>query len=116
MEPFFGDLYDINFDGKMDKFEEYVDFMAYMKLVEEQNRIFEEKQKEKQRERKRLDKINNWGQEKSSNWRLDKINELKARGLNVYELGSMEWNERAEALREAGFNPVEYEMLWRADE
>lgn len=36
-DGFFGNLFDLNGDGKLDSFEEAMDFAAFMELMEEEN-------------------------------------------------------------------------------
>ena len=88
MKGFFGDLFDMNHDGKLDGFEEAADFAAFATMMDSINKTgaFEETEKE------------------------EAESELEAAELNATDLEFMDEDERREALEDAGLDLDDFDF------
>lgn len=81
---FFGGLFDVNHDGKLDAFERTMDFMAFNEMMNES--------------------------EDSSEDEDELLDELEMAGLDYDELPFMDENERREVLEDAGLDLDAYDF------
>ena len=88
MKGFFGDLFDMNHDGKLDGFEEAADFAAFATMMDSINKTgaFEETEEE------------------------EAESELEAAGLDAKDLEFMDEDERREAIEDAGLDPDDFDF------
>ena len=82
---FFGGLFDMNHDGKLDSFERAMDFMAFEEMVNGSNDSDEDEGEEL-------------------------MDELESAGLDYDELSFMDEDERREVLEDAGLDPDDYDF------
>lgn len=89
---FFGNLFDFNYDGKLDTFERAADFGAFMQLID--------------------------GVESSESRDLDSFaltepdelsNALSDIGLDIFDFELMDNDEKAEVLEDAGLDPDDFD-------
>ena len=85
MKGFFGDLFDMSRDGKLDGFEEAADFATMMDSINK-TVAFEETEDE------------------------EAENELEAAGLDATDLEFMDEDERREAIEDAGLDPDDFDF------
>lgn len=83
MKSLFGDMFDFNHDGELDRFERTMEY----EFLEELSREPEDADDEEDTEL-----------------------ELELSGLDPYELEFMDSDERREALEDAGLDPDEYDF------
>lgn len=79
---FFGDLFDLNHDGKMDSMERTIDFMAFTEMSRADN-----------------------CEESESDY-----DDIELAGLDYDELSLMDEDERRDALEDAGLDPDDYDF------
>ena len=86
MKGFFGDLFDMNHDGKLDSFEQATDFATFATMMDSINKtgVFEETEEAE--------------------------SELEAAGLDANDLEFMDEDERREALEDAGLDPDDFDL------
>jgi len=77
---FFGGLFDVNHDGKLDVFERTMDFMAFNEIMNEAEGSLEDELQD----------------------------ELEMAGIDYDELSFMDEDERREVLEDAGLDPDDY--------
>ena len=82
---FFGGLFDMNHDGKLDSFERTMDFMAFNELMSESDDLCDGENE-------------------------DLVDEIESAGLDYDELSFMDEDERREALEDAGLDPDDYDF------
>ena len=82
----FGNMFDLNRDGKLDSMERAMEFMVYNKVTE-----------------KNYD-------ERDYDFEEDIEDELEMEGLDYDELLFMDEDERIEALEDAGLDPDDYDF------
>lgn len=88
---FFGDLFDLNRDGKMDSLEKAVDFMAFNNMMESNGNG-------------QMVDIDGLDDEE------DVIEALEEAGLDYDELSLMDDDELIEALEDAGLDPDDFDL------
>ena len=81
MNGFFGKMFDLNRDGKLDPMERAMDFMAFNELTKEEDKIYEET-----------------------------YDELELAGLDCDEILVMDEDERREVLEDAGVDADDYDF------
>lgn len=78
----FGDLFDINYDGKLDSFERVMEYEAFNEMMKDE--VSED-----------VD---------------DDVEDIELAGLDYDELSCMDEDERNEILEDAGLDPDDYDF------
>ena len=88
MKGFFGDLFDMNHDGKLDGFEEAADLATFATMMDSINKTgaFEETEEE------------------------EAESELEAAGLDATKLEFMDRDEKREAIEDAELDPDDFDF------
>ncbi len=82
---FFGGLFDLNHDGKLDSMERTMDFMAFDEMMHESDNSSDYEDEEL-------------------------VDELESAGLDYDELSFMDEDERREIIEDAGLGPDDYDF------
>lgn len=98
---FFGDLFDLNGDGKLDWFEQAMDEHAFYMMMEEQ------KKAEKESAMTNMYCNSDYEEEEYEDELMD---ELEMNGIDSVEFEFMDDDERREVLEEAGLDPDDYDF------
>ena len=97
---FFGDLFDLNGDGKLDWMEQAMDEHAFYMMMEEQKKAEQEST------------MTNYFTSSFEDEEAEEefMDELEMNGIDSIEFEFMDEDERREVLEEAGLDPDDYDF------